>query len=187
MSGYYDWSPSVALERPVVLTGFLGARVGRVANVLSGITGHRLVDVARGVEHRAGQSLGALRVSGGLEAIEAHQAAVVDQALRIPPPPLIALGHRMLLDRTLRTRIASEAVMVYVKVSLDTAVQRVRSDIGENGANHYAWFDGVVPDHDDLRHRFLPLRPGYESADHVVDGDDNPSAVAAAIVQVLGL
>ena len=187
MSGYYDWAPARPLTQPLVLSGFLGARLGKVANVLSGMTGYRLVDVPRGVEHLAGQTLGALMVAEGIPAIEAYEKSIMDQALRVPPPPIIALSHRSLLDRDLRARIARETTHVYVKVSLDTAVQRVRRAIGENGATHYAWFEGVIPDHDDLRKRFLPLRPAYEAADIVVDGEARAGTVAEAILQALGI
>ncbi len=185
MSGYYDWTPSVPLSRPVVLTGFLGARQGRVANVLSGLTGYRLVDLPRGVEHRAGMTLGALVIAGGLQAVAEHEKALLKQALRIPPAPIVALGHRTLLERPNRGLVSQEATLVYVRVSLDTAVRRVRREIGENGANHYAWFEGTLPDHDDLRRLYLPLRHGYEAADHVVSGEDTVSKTARAILALI--
>lgn len=185
MSGYYDWAPSVPLDRPVVLTGFLGARLGRVANVLSGLTGYRLVDLPRGVEHRAGKTLGALVVAHGISAVAEHEAALLKQALRVPPPPIVALGHRTLLDRSNRSLVSQGATLIYVRVSMDTAVRRVRRDIGENGANHYAWFEGTRPDHDDLRRMFMPLKPGYEAADHVVSGELTASKTAQAILDIL--
>ncbi len=185
MSGYYDWAPSVPLSRPLVLTGFLGSKLGRVANVLSGLTGYRLVDLPRGVEHRAGKTLGALVVAEGIQAVADHETALLKQALRVPPAPIVALGHRTLLERSNRGLVSQEATLVYVQVSLDTAVRRVRRDIGENGANHYAWFEGALPDHNDLRRLYLPLKPGYEAADHVVSGEDTASKTAQAILALI--
>lgn len=185
MSSYYDWAPSVPLSRPLVLTGFLGAKLGKVANVLSGLTGYRLVDLPRGVEHRAGKTLGALVVAEGLQALAEHETALLKQALRIPPRPIVALGHGTLLDRSNRALVSQGATLIYVRVSLDTAVRRVRRDIGENGANHYAWFEGTLPDHDDLRRIYLPLKPGYEAADHVVSGEETASKTAQAILEIL--
>lgn len=182
MSGYYDWNPTEPLPRPLVLTGFLGARLGKVASVLSGLTGWRLVDLPRGVEHRAGTTLGALVLAEGTDAVATHETVLLEQALRVPPPPVIALGHRTLLDRSNRTAVAQAGTLVYVQVSLDVAVRRVRRAIHKNGATHYAWFEGVIPDHDDLRRRFMALKSGYEAADHVVSGDGSASQTAQAIL-----
>jgi shikimate kinase len=185
--GYYGWAPRAALERPLVLTGFLGARVGRVGNVLAGLTGHRHVDLLRAVEHRAGRSVDALVVAEGEAALAGWEAPLLRQALRDSPPPIVSLGHRTLLDPALRAEVAARATLVYVRIDLSVAQRRLTREVAERVERHFAWLGGEPPRPKALRVGFDAVRPGYEAADHVVDGAPPAADVAREIARLLGM
>ncbi len=186
--GYYDPFPKRSLERPIALTGFMGAPVAAVGRALAALTGHPIHDLQRAVEHRLGASLEAAILERGLAAVRHHEEKLLADALRSQPAGVLALTHGVLLGADLRRRVREEARLVYLRVPFEDLVARLARQVAAAPGAHYAWLGGRVPETEVLHPVFLEREPGYLEADLVVDiGERAPSAVARDLVARLRL
>jgi len=187
MTDYYDHhGPTTPLDRPLVLTGFLGARVADVARRITATTGHPLFDLDRAVEHAAGCTIDELILREGVPAVRAHEKRLLEQALRRSPPPVVALGEGALLDPEVRGIVSRSARLVYLRLPLSSLVASLRAQIARHPGRHYAWLMGLEPGEALLAPLFEQRRPGYEAADVVVDGDADPLTVARRVLGQVG-
>lgn len=184
-SDYYDPSPPRPLDRPVVLAGFVGARVDTVARLLAATTGHPLVDLERGIEHHAGCTIAEIVLRDGVPELRRLEARWLPLALTRRPPPIVALGEGTLLDPAMRGLVARTSTLVYLRAPLDHLVAVLRAQIAANPGRHYASLFGLQPSEALLAPILQERRPGYEAADVVIDANDAPVRVAAAIQAAL--
>lgn len=186
--GYYDdHAPHRPLDRPIALTGFLGARTDLVARRIASLTGHPLFDLDRAIEHSAGCTTDELVLRDGIDALRALEAQLLPPALARRPAPVIALGEGTLLDANLRGRVTREAHLVYLRLSLPALVEAIRRQLARNPGRHYAWLMGLQPSERLLEPLFEQRRPGYEAAELIVDADMDAGAVAQRVLERLGL
>lgn len=184
MADYYDYhGPLVPLERPLVLTGFLGARVREVARRITATTGHPLFDLDRAIEHAAGCTVDELILEKGVPAMRTHERQLLERALRRKPPAVVALGEGALLDPEVRGLVARTATLVYLRLPIEALVASLRAQIARNKGRHYAWLMGLEPSEALLLPLFEQRRAGYESADLVVDGDADATTVARRVLE----
>lgn len=188
MTDYYDHhAPVPPLDRPLVLTGFLGARVDEVARRITATTGHPLFDLDRAVEHAAGCTIDELILREGVPAVRAHERRLLEPALRRRPPAVVALGEGTLLDPAVRGAISRAGTLVYLRLPLASLVRSIRAQVARNPGRHYAWLMGLEPSEALLAPLLDERRPGYEGADRVVDGDADPVTVARRVLEVLDI
>lgn len=91
MSGdYYDPSPTVVLEEPVLLLGLPGSGVSQVARALCATTGLPFNDVERNAESIAGCSRAKLLLEDGLEAVRRVERRALRAALGRSPFGVVA-------------------------------------------------------------------------------------------------
>lgn len=183
---YYDYTPTVFLERPVALTGFLGGKLGHVGSMIAQRTGLSLIDLPRWVEHEAGRSLSELVLLDGEGALRAIEARLLRRALDDRPAGIIALGDGTLLDPDNRRLVQEKARLVYLKADLDDALRCIRAHLRES--------PGELPDFvlnepesvQALRPLFEARREGYEGAEVVLEvSGKHPNRIAEEIIAIL--
>ncbi len=185
---YYSYQPLVVPEQPIVLTGFVGARVAQTARVASILTGLPLFLLDRAVEHRSGCSLPRLIASAGPRGRHTAEAAVLARPLSEATPPVVALGDTTLLDAGLRWTLRSCRV-VHLRQTLDEAVDRLTSDLSAAPASHWHVLAGTVPTATSLGPEFERHCAAYSRrADVEVDvAGRHPRRVAQSVLDRLGL
>ncbi len=122
--GYYDYAPTVSLERPLCLTGFLGCGARGVGMTLSARTGLPLADVDRWVEHHGGMSAARLWLQDR-ERFEALQTEQLGAALRQRPAAVVVLGFSALRERSQLLRVLSASTLWYLERSPEELARRI--------------------------------------------------------------
>ncbi|MBX2802078.1 MAG: hypothetical protein KTR31_30635 [Myxococcales bacterium] len=129
---YYSYRPLVVPERPVAVAGGPGAKVGKVARLMSILTGLPLFLLDRAVEHRFGKDLRRVVAEDGADVHATVEAELLARPLSQRTPPIIALGERTLLEPRVRTLVVDAATVVYVRApGTDPDVHRVLSAIAK--------------------------------------------------------
>ena len=169
-SGYYDYTPTLTLSRPVAFCGPPGCGYREVVYDLASLTGLPLHDLDHWVEHEAGRSLWSLARQEGLPALLAAEARLLPKALASPPPGLILLGEGTLTEADPLRRLGQAAGLVFMSLPPTSCYwslrRRCESRGGILGHPH-------LPDRlhgpDDLRRLFDRQGPIAEAADLVLD------------------
>jgi shikimate kinase len=176
---YYDYAPTVALERPLALTGFMGAGIIEVASSLSTRTGLNLIEIPRWAEHTAGKSLSHVYLREGEGRLRALERGAVQRALRDRPFGILVLGDGTLLDDETRELLRKNTTLVYLRRNLSTLFQQVRTDLLQSPGCYPAWMMSPPADEDALAPLFERCRPGYESAHVTIDAGTRSSTTLA--------
>lgn len=143
MNGYYDMSPTVALERPLLLVGLPGSGVGAVSRDLALFTGLPWVHLDRAVEHAAGASIDALILRSGEVARAAIERELLPSLLRQPLPHVVALGETTLVDPLLAEMVRSERV-IYLHRPRELLWARLRERLGRKPGHRWATLFGEL-------------------------------------------
>ena len=130
LSNYYEHGPLVLLQRPIALIGFLGVDQHGLGRDLAALSGLPLIEVDRWIEHEAGQSLVALVLAQGIEALRQLEDRFLAQALVTRPPGIIVLGDGALLKETNLRQVLDKATLVYLKLSLASTYWKLRHQAG---------------------------------------------------------
>lgn len=169
---YYDVYPARPLERPLALTGFLGAGVSRIGQALSSRTGLPAIDLLRWVEHRAGCSVSALVLEKGEATLSSLEAELLPKALRERPAGVLMLGDATLMSAENRKAVLEGATLVYLRARLDWLFDGIVRDLEASPGCHPAFLMGAPSSASELLPLFHKRSLGYECADFVIDVDD---------------
>ena len=176
---YYSCAPTVQLERPVALAGFLGSRVPLTGALLSAMTGLPLVDLDRAVEHEAGRSTQRIDRELGLGSRVVLEGRVLSRVLRERPPPIIALGYDTLNDEGLLALLRAQSRLLYIERGFDELRGAMSVDTAAARRGHPADVSG-------LRRLHARCLGGYAESPEVVRGTGrHPSRVAAEVLSLL--
>ena len=130
---YYDYYPTIALERPVVLGGVPSAPYREVGHSLGALAGLPLVDLDHWLEHHAGMSLWeALRQRGEPALCEAAKELIA-KALASRPCSLILLGEAAPLVESVLEGVQKSAALVWLHApptALYWALRQAQQDKG---------------------------------------------------------
>jgi shikimate kinase len=183
---YYDYAPTIALGRPLALTGFMGAGVVDVASSLSTRTGLSLIEIPRWAEHTAGKSLSHVVLREGEKKLRALERDAVLRALRDRPFGILALGDGTLLDDEARELLRRNATIVYLRRDLSTLFRQVRTELNQSPGCYPEWMLSPPTDEEALAPLFDKRRPGYETAHVIIDAGTRGSTALAEEI-LLGL
>jgi shikimate kinase len=162
----------------MVLVGMMGSGKTTVGRELAGRLGWAFLDSDAMVEASSGATVAELFASGGEDAFRAEESRVLAEALAWPTPAVVSAAGGAVLDPANRARLASQAMVVWLRADPATLADRVgtgegRPLLADDPAARLAELDAV-------------RRPLYgEVADVVVDVDGlDPSRVADRILSL---
>ena len=168
-SNYYEHYPTVALEKPLLLTGFPGIEYREVSRDLAALTGLPFIAVDHWVEHQAGQSLRALVESQGAAAFHQAQTSMLHKALGSRPCGSIAAGDGVLIEPANLARALEQSVVICLRLSLAAAYWELRRRLREHGSLSQPFLPCPLDSSEQLRPRFAARREGYQSAHMTID------------------
>lgn len=169
---YYDAYPARSLERPLALTGFLGAGVARVGNALATRTGLPAIELLRWVEHRAGCSVSELVLREGEQALIALEGELLPKALAERPAGILILGDATLMSAENRKAVLEGATLVYLRARLDSLREGIARDLELSPGCYPAFLGGAPASASELLPLFHKRSLGYECADLTIDVDE---------------
>jgi shikimate kinase len=155
----------------VVLVGFMGSGKSTVGPLLADLLGWSFLDLDLAIESRTGRSVPALFAERGEEGFRELERQMAEEASRLDEHVVAAGGGAFARPET-RTALQRDAVVVWLKVDLETALRRVPADGSRPLARNRA-----------IMRELLALRePAYALADLTVEASDAvPSAVARRV------
>ena len=118
MEGYYDYHPTVHLERPLVLAGYLGEENRLLGLKLAALAGLPSTDLDRQIEHHAGRSIWDLVWNQGEASYRALERRYLVRLLRERPAGILSLGDGTLIDEDNRRLVEKEAHLVVLSRDL---------------------------------------------------------------------
>lgn len=172
MRDYYDVHPEQALERPLALTGFMGAGVSRIGSALSTRTGLPAIDLRRWVEHRAGCSVSELTLTKGELAVTELENELLPKALAERPAAILMLGDATLLSAENRKAVLEGATLVYLRAQLPALKDGIVRDLEAFPGCYPPFMTGAPTSAAELLPLFNKRSLGYECADVTIDIDD---------------
>jgi shikimate kinase len=164
--------PASGLVRRVVLVGFMGSGKSTVGPLLAESLGWGFLDMDQAIERRAGRPVPALFAEKGEEAFRQLELQVAEEACGLDRH-VVAAGGGAFVQPATRTALQKEALVVWLKVDLDTATRRIPADGRRPLAGNR-----------DIMQELLALRePAYALADLTVDASDGAPATVARRVE----
>lgn len=184
---YYSHAPALVPDRPVALTGFLGARVPLTGALLSTLTGLPFIDLDRHVEHDAGCSLARLVYARGTDVLAGHERRVLARVLRESPPPIIALGHATLTDPQTRALLCQKARLIFIERPLAELHRQLIVELDNQGTGRCWPFTHRRPEDAAALAGLYGLHSaGYASAAHTIRaGGQHPQHITREILAYL--
>ena len=183
MSGYYDYTPLVQLDRPVVLTSYLTEFTRAVAHRAAALLGLPYHDIERLIEHEAGQDIAKLVFDGGEASYRRHESLCLQRVLRERPSGLIALSDGGLLDDDNLDRIRHLGRLVLFDFDLPNLYWRTqRLSRRSDSTDWHPLFEGPPSSIDEIRPFFLERKGGFSSPDLCIDSNSLEPPAACEIV-----
>jgi len=115
-----------ALDRHVVLVGFMGAGKSTLGPVIAERLGRAFVELDSVVEERAGTTIAEIFASRGEAEFRSLEASAAADVLSRPDPLVLELGGGALGSEPTRAALAERAFCVLLEVSADEAWRRVK-------------------------------------------------------------
>jgi shikimate kinase / 3-dehydroquinate synthase len=122
------WHPSPAMQRPLLLNGFMASGKSSVGRLVAHRTGREFVDLDSLIETRAGATVATIFADQGESAFRALEQKALLELLGGAAAPVVALGGGALLVRETRLRALDTAVVATLHASPDEIARRVGSD-----------------------------------------------------------
>jgi shikimate kinase len=163
--GYYDYGATLTLEKPLVISGPPSGEHMEIAYNLAALTGLRLDDTDRLVEHRAGCSLWELVRDGGEADYRRWESEFLQQALQGRPSSIVVIGDGGLVPAANLDSVLSGGTLVYLHLPLNAVFWNMRR---RRGQRHPA-FPQPPENMDQLRPMFDARRPGWLRAHITLD------------------
>jgi shikimate kinase len=159
-------SGEIAVDRPLVLVGLMGAGKSCIGRRLAQRLRLPIIDADREIEQAAGCSIPEIFARHGEQAFRDGERRVILRLLE-SPPFVLATGGGAFMDPRTRAVIREKAISVWLRADLDLLVRRT----GRRG-------DRPLLQVDDPRAKLAELittrHPIYAEADLTVDSQDGP-------------
>src|SRR5689334_9892142 len=107
------------MQRPLLVTGFMGTGKSTVAKVVAEWCARPHVDLDQEVERAAGKSAAEIFASQGEREFRALERNALSRILASTERPVVSLGGGALLDRATRLDALDRAVVVTLEASID--------------------------------------------------------------------
>ena len=159
----------------VHLTGFMGSGKSTVGRLLARRLTWNFLDLDGVVERHEGRRVADIFAGGGEAAFRAAERQVLRQVVG-KKATIVALGGGTLIDLANRELSRHHAVLVWLRCPLEVLEWRCAGVTTVRPL----WGDFEV-----LQQRYGERLPGYESADLVIEAENEPGAVAAAVYEAL--
>ena len=111
------------LDRPIFLTGFMGAGKSRVGRLLARRLGRVFMDTDELVEARAGKPVARIFAEDGEERFRALEREAVATATR--PDGVVSLGGGAIVDPRSFELVMETGILVWLDVDVETILQRL--------------------------------------------------------------
>ncbi len=158
--------------RRVVLVGFMGAGKSTVGPLLADLLGWRFLDMDHAIEQRMGRPVAALFAERGEEAFREIERGLAEEVAGLDAHVVAAGGGAFARPET-RALLQRDAVVVWLRVDLETALGRIPADGSRPLAGNRA-----------IMEELLALRePAYALADLTVAASDGAPATVARRVE----
>jgi shikimate kinase len=158
--------------RRVVLVGFMGSGKSTVGPLLADLLGWDFLDMDVAIEKRTGRSVPALFAEEGEAAFRRIEREAAEEAQGLDRH-VVAAGGGAFVHPATRTALQKDAVVVWLKVDLETALRRIPEDGSRPLAGNR-----------DIMRELLALRePAYALADLTVEASVGAPATVARRVQ----
>ena len=183
MSGYYDYTPLVQLDRPVVLSGYLTEFTRAVTYRATALLGLPYHDIERLIEHEAGQDIAKLVFEGGEASYRQVESSCLQRVLRERPSGLIALSDGGLLDDDNLDRIRNRGRLVLFDFDLPNLYWRAqRLGRRNDSTDWHPLYEGSPSSIDEIRPYFLERKAGFSRPDLRIDSNSLEPPAACEIV-----
>jgi shikimate kinase len=184
---YYSYKPLVEPDRPACLVGLPGAEHGKVARMVSLLTGLPLFWLDRAVEHKAGRTIDGVVVKEGQGTRLKWERQLLPDVLKRPTPHVVALSDQTLRDPRLLDLVQATSTLVYIRRPREVIV----AEMGRRHAKNQAEFARLLlycpADAGMLAPALDPLEEPMKLARHVVDAEDlHPRHAADKVIETLG-
>jgi shikimate kinase len=158
--------------RRVVLVGFMGSGKSTVGPLLADLLGWGFLDLDHAIEERTGRAVPALFAEGGEEAFRQLELQMAEEVSGLDRHVVAAGGGAFVRPET-RAALQRDALVVWLRVDLETALRRIPADGGRPLAGN----------RDIMRELFAVREPAYALADLSVEASDGAPATVARRVQ----
>ena len=162
-------------KRQLHLTGFMGSGKSTVGQVLARRLVWNYLDLDGVIARHAGKTVAGIFAEQDEESFRAMEGHVLRQVVQ-KPRTVVALSGGTLMDPDNRTVCVQAATLVWLRCPLEV----IRGRCGERSKERPLW--GSV---EELERLLEARRPGYGSADFIVDGSGAPAEVAEAVLAAL--
>lgn len=159
----------------VHLTGFMGSGKSTVGKLLARRLTWNFLDLDGVIERHEGRSVAKIFADDGEAAFRAAESHVLRQVVA-KPATVVALGGGALIDPANLEISRRHAVLVWLRCPLEVLEWRCAG---------VAEVRPLWGDFEALQRRYAERLPGYESAELIVDAEDEPGAVATAVYEAL--
>lgn len=181
-NSYYDYHPTVQLERPVALGGMPGTPYREVGHYLASLTGLSILDLDRWLEHQVGKSLWDFVQSEGEQELRQKEFEYLDRALVAQPCGLLIVSEGTLAQAANRRKISESAGLVYLSSAPSTAYWQVRQQISERGPRYHPHVPQPLTHFDVLRPLIEELDQARKDADLVLAMDNRSVQDAVDVI-----
>ncbi len=168
---YYDYHPTVQIERPIVLGGVPSAPYREVGHYLATLSGLTLVDLDRWLEHQVGTSLWDFVQAEGEDALRRGESEYLERALNAHPHGLIIVGEGTLAQQENCRLIGEEAALIFLSLAPTSVYWQVRQQISERGPRYHPHIPQPLTHYQQLRPLFEALEGAERAADQVLAMD----------------
>lgn len=112
----------------IILIGFMGAGKTTVGQALAEKLHRSFIDTDQLIEETAGMSIPAIFAEQGEDAFRCAETAVLEKLLAMGEPAVISTGGGLPLRKENREILKELGTVVYLKVSKETVLDRLKGD-----------------------------------------------------------
>ena len=156
------------LNKPVVLTGLMGAGKTSIGKEMASLIGCPFIDADSVIVERAGMAIADIFDLYGEPRFRALERSVIGDLLAADPPVIIGLGGGAFMAAQTRSHIEQTGISIFIKADLDILVKRVGSGRGR------PLLERSGDPASRLRQLIEVRYPVYQQADMVVEAYDEP-------------
>ncbi|MEM6797323.1 MAG: shikimate kinase [Acidobacteriota bacterium] len=169
MDGYYDYGPTIQLERHIAIFGLLADETRTVAYRVSAIFGLPVTDVDRTIEHSAGRSVWDLIWSQGEARYRELEDVHARAAIRARPLGVISLGDGALISEPLRRHLLAETDVIALDMDLANCYWRLQGTERSKADYWHPLHPGPLERLEQVKPFFSQRRPALDAAHHRVE------------------
>lgn len=181
MDGYYDHGPTVDLDRPVALAGYVTEETRVMGYRLAALLGLPAVDLDRRIEGQTGRSVWSVIWDDTEVRYRQLEREHLRRALGERPCSIVTLGDGTLMDPTNRALVLRESHLVALDLDLPNCYWRLKASSAADLSFWHPLHPGPLQRFEQVRPFWEARAPGFAEAPHHIEmpGKDKGDVVAA--------